>query len=61
MLCEIGSKLRSRIDRAGANGMLQDVKTDSDGWTARTVDGALAAHFENSVAVTANGPWVLGK
>jgi methionyl aminopeptidase len=61
MLCEIGSKLRSRIDRAGANGMFQDVKTDADGWTARTVDGALAAHFENSVAVTSNGPWVLGK
>jgi methionyl aminopeptidase len=61
MLCEIGSKLRSRIDRAGANGMIQDVRTDVDGWTARTVDGSLAAHFENSVAVTANGPWVLGK
>jgi methionyl aminopeptidase len=37
------------------------VKTDADGWTARTIDGVLAAHFENSVAVTANGPWVLGK
>lgn len=61
MLCEIGSKLRSRIERAGSNGMIQDVKTDADGWTARTVDGGLAAHFENSVAVTANGPWVLGK
>ena len=60
-LCEIGAKLRSRIERAGANGMIQDVKTDADGWTARTVDGALAAHFENSIAVTANGPWVLGK
>jgi methionyl aminopeptidase len=41
--------------------MIQDVRTDADGWTARTIDGALAAHFENSVAVTANGPWVLGK
>jgi len=61
MLCEIGSKLRSRIERAGSNGMIQDVKTDSDGWTARTIDGMLAAHFENSVAVTANGPMVLGK
>ena len=36
-------------------------KADADGWTARTVDGTLAAHFENSEAVTANGPWVLGK
>jgi methionyl aminopeptidase len=61
MLCEVGSKLRSRIDRAGSNGMIQDARTDADGWTARTVDGSLAAHFENSVAITANGPWILGK
>ncbi|MBV8516896.1 MAG: type I methionyl aminopeptidase [Acidobacteria bacterium] len=61
MLCEIGAKLRSRIERSGTNGVIQDVKTDADGWTARTVDGTLAAHFENSVAVTANGPLVLGK
>ncbi|HEX6976643.1 MAG TPA: type I methionyl aminopeptidase [Vicinamibacterales bacterium] len=61
MLCEIGAKLRSRIERAGANGIIQDVRTDADGWTARTVDGGLAAHFENSVAITADGPWVLGK
>ena len=61
MLCDIGSKLRSRTERAGANGMIQDVRTDADGWTARTIDGTLAAHFENSVAVTADGPKVLGK
>lgn len=61
MLCEIGTKLRARIEKAGPNGMVQDVRTDADGWTARTVDGTMAAHFENSVAVTANGPWVLGK
>ena len=61
MLCEIGPKLKTRIERAGGNGMMQDVKTDADGWTARTLDGALAAHFENSIAVTANGPWVLGR
>jgi len=61
MLCEVGSKLKSRLERVGSNGILQDVKTDADGWTARTVDGTLAAHFENSVAVTANGPLVLGK
>ncbi len=60
MLCEIGSKLQSRIERAGSGGMIQDVRTDKDGWTARTIDDMLAAHFENSVAVTANGPWVLG-
>jgi methionyl aminopeptidase len=61
MLCEIGAKLKSRIERAGSNGMMQDVKTDNDGWTARTVDGNLAAHFEHSVAITSNGPMVLGK
>jgi methionyl aminopeptidase len=61
MLCEIGSKLRARLERVGTNAMVQDVKTDADGWTARTLDGALAAHFENSVAVTSNGPRVLGK
>lgn len=33
---------------------------DPDGWTARTEDGKLSAHFEYSVAVTENGPWVLG-
>lgn len=36
------------------------VKTDSDGWTARTDDGSKSAHFEYSVAVTADGPRVLG-
>lgn len=61
MLCDIGPKLRARIDRAGNGGMIQDVRTDTDGWTARTLDGTLAAHFEHSVAVTSNGPWVLGK
>jgi methionyl aminopeptidase len=36
------------------------VAFDDDGWTARTEDGKLSAHFEYSVAVTENGPWVLG-
>jgi len=30
-----------------------------DGWTAVTVDGGFSAHFEHSVAVTENGPWIL--
>jgi methionyl aminopeptidase len=37
-----------------------DVKVDPDGWTARTADGSLSAHFEFSVAVTEGGPRVLG-
>ena len=36
-----------------------DVKVLSDGWTAVTKDGSLAAHFEHTVAVTASGPLVL--
>jgi methionyl aminopeptidase len=36
------------------------VKIHEDGWTASTVDGSLSAHFERSVAVTADGPWLLG-
>ncbi len=36
------------------------VKLDPDGWTARTEDGSLSAHFEFSVAVTEDGPMVLG-
>lgn len=36
------------------------VKIHDDGWTASTVDGSLSAHFERSVAVTADGPWLLG-
>jgi methionyl aminopeptidase len=36
------------------------VKMDADGWTARTEDGSLSAHFEYSVAVTSSGARVLG-
>jgi methionyl aminopeptidase len=31
----------------------------ADGWTAVTKDGSLAAHFEHTVAVSAEGPQVL--
>ena len=61
MLCEIGPKLRQRIQRANNDGAIEDVRTDSDRWTARTLDETLAAHFEHSVAITADGPLVLGK
>jgi len=36
-----------------------DVRVLSDGWTAVTRDGSLAAHFEHTVAVTSDGPLVL--
>ena len=35
------------------------VKVLVDGWTAVTRDGRLSAHFEHTVAVTADGPWIL--
>ncbi len=38
-----------------------EVKVTDNGWTAVTVDGSLSAHFEHSVAVTANGPDVLSR
>lgn len=30
-----------------------------DGWTVVTADGSRAAHFEHTVAITPDGPWVL--
>ena len=38
---------------------LPGVKVLDDGWTAVTKDGSLSAHFEHTVAVTADGPVVL--
>ena len=37
------------------------VRVLDDGWTAVTRDGWLSAHFEHTVAVTANGPAVLSR
>jgi methionyl aminopeptidase len=33
--------------------------SEHDGWSIYTADGSLAAHFEHTIAVTENGPWVL--
>lgn len=35
------------------------IKLASDGWTFKTVDGSLAAHFEHTLAVTENGTEIL--
>jgi methionyl aminopeptidase len=35
------------------------VRVLSDGWTAVTADGKRSAHFEHTVAITEDGPWVL--
>jgi methionyl aminopeptidase len=37
-----------------------EVTVDADGWTVRTRDGRWSAHFENTVAILADGPVVLG-
>jgi methionyl aminopeptidase len=38
-----------------------EVKVLDDGWTAVTRDGSLSAHFELTVAVTEQGPWILSE
>jgi len=35
------------------------VRTLEDAWTIVTVDGGRSAHFEHTVAITAEGPEVL--
>ncbi len=35
------------------------VKVLPDGWTVKTKDGLLSAHFENTIAITQNGPVIL--
>jgi methionyl aminopeptidase len=42
------------VTLGGAETVLLD-----DGWTVTTADGSWAAHFEHTVAITADGPWVL--
>jgi len=36
-----------------------DIVVMDDGWTIRTADGSRAAHFEHTVAITADGPRIL--
>ena len=36
-----------------------DVRVKPDGWTVETRDGSLAAHWEHTIAVTAEGPRIL--
>lgn len=37
----------------------EKIKYDSDGWTIRTADGSLAAHFEHTVLITEDGAEIL--
>jgi methionyl aminopeptidase len=36
----------------------RETKVDVDGWTVRTRDGSLTAHWEHTVAITPDGPMV---
>jgi methionyl aminopeptidase len=36
-----------------------EVRVLDDGWTVQTADGSLAAHWEHTIAVTADGPRIL--
>jgi methionyl aminopeptidase len=35
------------------------VKNMSDGWTVKTSDGKLSAHFEHTIAITSDGPLIM--
>ena len=37
----------------------KEVVTDADGWTIRTADGKVSAHFEHTIAITSDGPKIL--
>ena len=39
--------------------MGREVRVLEDRWTAVTADGSLAAHFEDTIAITEDGPDVL--
>ena len=36
-----------------------ETRVKADGWTVATADGSLAAHWEHSIAITADGPRIL--
>jgi len=38
-----------------------EVRVLEDRWTAVTADGGWSAHFEHSIAITENGPWILSQ
>ncbi|PJA92742.1 MAG: type I methionyl aminopeptidase, partial [Candidatus Komeilibacteria bacterium CG_4_9_14_3_um_filter_37_5] len=38
-----------------------EIDYEDDGWTIRTADHGLAAHFEHTIAITDRGPIVITK
>lgn len=41
------------------NAGVKEIKNLSDGWTVKTADGKLSAHYENTVAILPDGPKIL--
>ena len=41
------------------NAGVYDVRVLSDGWTVKTKDGKLSAHYENTIAITDGEPEIL--
>jgi methionyl aminopeptidase len=68
-LGDISHAVESSIAAAGPYGVVEEYTGHGigspetvlldDGWTVITADGSWAAHFEHTVAITADGPWVL--
>ena len=59
-----GARLRAGMVLAVepmVNAGKKEISILDDGWTAITRDRSLAAHFEHSIAVTENGPYVLSR
>ncbi|MCP4156020.1 MAG: type I methionyl aminopeptidase [bacterium] len=57
-----GKKLKENMTLAiepMINGGTYEVRTLADQWTVVTADGKLSAHYEHTIAITANGPEVL--
>jgi methionyl aminopeptidase len=38
-----------------------DVRVLDDEWTAVSIDRSISAHFEDSIAIMDDGPWVLSR
>ena len=47
------------LSPGGTNAVGRILGLLADEWTVVTADGSRAAHFEHTVAITPDGPWVL--
>jgi methionyl aminopeptidase len=62
-LTDISHAVERSARAAGRYGIVEEyvgqTRLLDDGWTVVSADGTPAAHFEHTVAVTEDGPWVL--